>query len=150
MLTLQQIKFCAEECNRQQSGELSVYWMCEALVDLQDCLQVRERLDLPLVTENLILALARTIEPVKNRSGYRFVPVTMPGLVVLRNQEQIPREMSNLIRATHENLYSPEEFYDRFETIHPFIDGNGRVGALLYNLLNDTLENPITPPEYKR
>jgi fido (protein-threonine AMPylation protein) len=44
---------------------------------------------------------------------------------------------------------SASEFYQEFETLHPFNDGNGRVGAILFNLLNGTLSDPIVPPPYK-
>lgn len=37
--------------------------------------------------------------------------------------------------------------YHRFEDIHPLRDGNGRIGAVLYNALCGTLSDPTFPAE---
>lgn len=36
-------------------------------------------------------------------------------------------------------------WYKEFEDIHPFVDGNGRTGKILYNWLNGTLKVPTIP-----
>ncbi len=53
---------------------------------------------------------------------------------------QVRREMKNLLDWWHENKKSgchplslAADFHQRFESIHPFEDGNGRIGRLLFN-----------------
>ena len=41
---------------------------------------------------------------------------------------------------------TPEEAYKEFQIIHPFEDGNGRVGKIIYNKLKNSLDNPTFPP----
>ena len=138
-LQLNVIAFCAEECTRQQSGEMSVYNMVDAYDNAAECLKFDEE-----ITEAFILDLAATIEPRKNFDGYRCVPVTIRG--ILLSWEHITRQMEMLISA-QTNL-TPEEFYKEFEEIHPFEDGNGRVGVILYNYLKKTLDNPSFAPDF--
>ena len=60
--------------------------------------------------------------------------------------KDVPREMAKLIAwyknvdKTFENII---DFHARFEKIHPFQDGNGRVGRLI--LLKECLKHGITP-----
>ena len=60
---------------------------------------------------------------------------------------EVSRQMAQLLQAyqklEHPDLYDAAWFHMAFEKIHPFYDGNGRVGRLL--LLKMCLENDIVP-----
>lgn len=131
--------FCAMECQRQQKTEPEAIWrMFEAWRVINEV----DHLD-----SDLIKQLARVIEP-QNISGYRKVPATIANQQLL-SHHLVARAMESLLAAIEEGDISPEDAYQEFETIHPFEDGNGRVGALVYNWMLDTLGSPVAPPSYK-
>jgi fido (protein-threonine AMPylation protein) len=53
------------------------------------------------------------------------------------------------MKKWEENLpnMTPEQAYYEFEIIHPFRDGNGRTGKIIYNWLMGTLRAPVFPPD---
>jgi Fic family protein len=60
--------------------------------------------------------------------------------------EKVPELLGELLSQTDENnmtLYDIAAFHSAFEMIHPFYDGNGRVGRLI--ILKQCLENDIVP-----
>jgi fido (protein-threonine AMPylation protein) len=68
------------------------------------------------------------------------------GLVVKRfpSFDQVPRLLELLFEQR--DAMAPLDFYREFELIHPFMDGNGRVGKILLNWLSHSLLNPFFPP----
>ena len=155
------IKYCARECKRQHSGEESVYDMVNAWNYTQIWW------DTPLIP-SMIARIGRLVEPQDNRNGFRKIPVYV-GNISLGYIEKAPWErVPELLKLLLEDYYDPDldwmnermppshelsktredQFYFDFENIHPFVDGNGRVGKILYNYLCGTLENPILPPNF--
>ena len=61
--------------------------------------------------------------------------------------EDVTKEMQKLLKSYNENkehnLNEILNFHYNFETIHPFQDGNGRVGRLI--MFKECLKNNIVP-----
>lgn len=77
----------------------------------------------------------------ENKGKYRSVPVRISGAQHVPPQPYlIAQQMETLLaeyadRKEHKHIIEAiAEFHLRFESIHPFIDGNGRTGRLILNL----------------
>lgn len=136
-MDLKIVAWAADECNRQKSGELSVVRLCEAWVYLTD-------LPDKTITPEMVKILGHLVDPHQNRNGHRTIPVHFTSGEVI-SASNIEYQIDNL--CEYSNVLTPTQWYTEFEKIHPFIDGNGRVGSLLFNLLNGSLYNPVVPPE---
>ena len=76
-----------------------------------------------------------------SKGVYRRVPVTVMGAVntppqpylVPVKMEELMRDYESIKRERH-IIEAVAEFHLRFESIHPFIDGNGRTARLVMNL----------------
>lgn len=108
--------------------------------------------DKPPLTVKLIIGLHKTllthIEDTiagRFRSGKEWVRV---GNHLGANPQFVPTLMQELVDAYNQNttsyfLDAIAHFHAEFETIHPFVDGNGRMGRVLINL---QLMNAGLPP----
>jgi Fic family protein len=77
-----------------------------------------------------------------NIGKYRNLQVYIRGTSWLPPKpKQVPKEMGSLLRWYAKNkkelhpLILTAYFHSAFETIHPFVDGNGRVGRLILNFI---------------
>jgi len=90
------------------------------------------------------LVIQNTLRPeLENQIGkYRTLQVYIRGTQWLPPKpEDVPKEMGSLLTWYSKNkkvlhpLILAAYFHSAFETIHPFVDGNGRVGRLLMNFI---------------
>lgn len=148
MIALDIIRFCARECELQMSGERSVAWMVKAWEYAQSQAEVdtgKPLLESRLPTVDDVLQLGTLVEPFKNSEGFRRVGVRV-GWDVKPEWQDVPRQMVNLMEG--QDVLTPNEFFKAYEEVHPFRDGNGRTGVILFNWLNDTLDSPVWPKNF--
>lgn len=139
-ITMEIVRFCAIECKLQMSGELSVWAMIEAWRYAQEKSAIA-----PIPTVSDVLELGRLVEPNVNSQGFRKVDVRV-GWDIKMDHELVPSAVVNLMENIH--LMSPEGFFKDYEDVHPFRDGNGRTGVILFNWLNGTLDHPVWAPNF--
>jgi len=142
-ITTHDVYFCCIECERQRNVKpTGVYQMLLGLIYAKTKANEADF----VFTEDFIKTIAGIVAPI-TKAEYRTIPVIFDNGQKGINSRLITDQMQKLV-ANHTNM-DPIEFYKNFELIHPFVDGNGRVGSILYNLMRDTLNLPQLPPQIK-
>lgn len=92
--------------------------------------------------EDIIKIHAMIMKDIDTRTGYKTIPNYILGSnVKLTPPEKVEEEMKKLMDWYHQSIETNHPlkisalFHGRFERIHPFEDGNGRVGRILSNLI---------------
>lgn len=137
MLTI--VRFCAEEVERQGRTAIQVPGMVEAWLDARTVRPFQDK-----IYEDDILRWASMIEDC-NQRGYRSVAVRV-GNRLCPNPLVVPNMMKRLFE--YQDNMTPEEITKEFLDIHPFLDGNGRVSAILYCYVLDRLDSPTRAPDF--
>lgn len=143
------ILYCAEEVWRQghdvtrRDGIERVGWMLQAWAHATSLLI--GGLCRPRVED--VIALGKMVEPTKNKHGLRKGGVRV-GSATPPIAKDVPELLEAWVRALPLPNPDPLASYRVFEEIHPFVDGNGRVGKILLNWLNQSLYTPMFPPAH--
>lgn len=143
------VKFCGIEIANQQDSPGCVIDMVEAWLQAQ---RWATNQSFPTFTLANIQWLGWRVKPVVNVDGqWRRVNLLVADPVPrypFPDFQEVPRLMQEWHEAVVEARFTPEEAYKAFEEIHPFRDGNGRTGKIIYNWLGRTLDNPTMPPKF--
>lgn len=131
--SLKNIRFMLEESNIIE-GELDKESVDEAYAAWKFCIGHKEMTPDIIKHTHSILMKNRDLED-KYKGAWRDVPVWIGGNI----KNQPPIVIDSLIRdwcediKSHKTLDEIKKDHVRFEDIHPFIDGNGRMGRILMN-----------------
>lgn len=139
--------YLCEEVERQRDSPLAVYWFADAWQLAAQQRDVVEAGQPALPSALQIEEWGRRVSPLRNAMGFRRGNV--------RVGDHIPKpwplyleDLEYLLRGLRETSIASEDAYRFFQEAHPFMDGNGRTGKILYNYLRDTMRQPAMPPNF--
>ncbi len=97
------------------------------------------------INATVIMQLGHLVE--RCNAGWRWGDVRV-GNWHAPTADMIDRLMKHWGEAVRGGHFTPDEAYKAFEEIHPFLDGNGRVGKIIHNWMNGTLLNPVLVQDF--
>lgn len=144
-LSVAQVSWLGAEVDRQKAGPKYVAPMANALLFMQGIEKTFTADDVRKLG-SLVLGYGRD-------ARYRNTNVTFADGGSSCHPQSVPYAMGQLLSniperiETDEGLIFSEDvdaWIKQFLWIHPFEDGNGRVAAILFNWLLDSLDDPIS------
>lgn len=99
--------------------------------------------DLALKLHGILMNGVRPDAGLYRRHGVRIVGVNLPTANYLKLPELMPKILAEAGKADKDIIGLIASIHSRFEQIHPFSDGNGRVGRLLMNAM--LIKNNFAP-----
>jgi len=91
--------------------------------------------DLVLKLHSILMNGVRPDAGSYRNHGVRIVGVNLPTANYLKIPKLIPKIMSQVANSKDDIVASSARVHSQFEQIHPFSDGNGRIGRLLLNAM---------------
>ncbi len=91
--------------------------------------------DLVLKLHGILMNGVRPDAGLYRRHAVRIAGVNLPTANYLKIPELMPTVATEASKATKDIINLSAKIHSRFEQIHPFSDGNGRVGRLLLNAM---------------
>lgn len=139
------VQFCAEEVERQGRGPIQVAWMVDAwAIAIAEWPRRSKEVGSLLA---LLIMLGNRVEKRNAEDSFRGVGVRV-GTRICPNAHEVLDLMRGWARNVLSAEMTPEEAYKELMLIHPFVDGNGRVGKIVYNALRGSLDKPEMPPNF--
>lgn len=137
------LEYCAEEVRRQRDTPEHVTHMVRAW----DFALAKSALRRWPQYED-VLVIGHLVKPSRNLVLHPRKINVQVGNSTPPDYDQVPRLLRLWVDAVHDGRLNADEAYLEFEEIHPFADGNGRSGKVLYNWLRGTLTEPVWPPNF--
>lgn len=144
------IKFCCEEITRQRDTTMSVPDLVTAWNDALEVSEASGRVTCDVydvLTTPMIERWGFLAKPHLNSKGFRRHNIQVADYIA-PDWRDVPRLIERLVDHIHSGALTPAQAYYEYEMVHPFADGNGRTGKILYNFLLGSLLDPQMPPNF--